>query len=244
MLKTKLSVLAVISAAFFATQTTLAEQKADQKFVDDSSYAVGVLMGKNIEQIVDSQKDIFAYNQEKLLAGVQDTLKKSGKLTDEDLQKQLKALDGYLLEQEAKISAQKAQEAKTAGETFRAEFEKKAGVKKTASGLLYKIEQAGEGESPKVEDDVKVHYKGTLTDGTVFDSSYERGQPVAFPLSQLIPAWKEAIPMLKKGGKMQIVVPPELGYGEQATGKIPANSTLIFDIELIDFKSAEKKDKK
>lgn len=244
MLKTKLSVLAVISAAFFATQTTLAEQKADQKFVDDSSYAVGVLMGKNIEQIVDSQKDIFAYNQEKLLAGVQDTLKKSGKLTDEDLQKQLKALDGYLLEQEAKISAQKAQEAKTAGEKFRAEFEKKAGVKKTESGLLYKIEQAGEGESPKVEDDVKVHYKGTLTDGTVFDSSYERGQPVAFPLSQLIPAWKEAIPMLKKGGKMQIVVPPELGYGEQATGKIPANSTLIFDIELIDFKSAEKKDKK
>ena len=241
MLKTKLSVIAIISGTFFASQAALAEQKADQKFVDDSSYAVGVLMGKNIEGVVESQKELFSYNQEKILAGVQDTLKRTGKLTDEDLQKQLKSLDAYLVEQENKIAKEKSKSTIEAGNKYRAEYEKKSGVKKTASGLLYKIEKAGEGDSPKAEDTVKVHYKGTLTDGTVFDSSYDRGEPIEFQLNQLIPGWIEAIPMLKKGGKIEIVVPPELGYGERQAGKIPASSTLIFEIELLDFKATEEK---
>lgn len=241
MLKTKLSVIAIISGTFFASQAALAEQKADQKFVDDSSYAVGVLMGKNIEGVVESQKELFSYNQEKILAGVQDTLKRTGKLTDEDLQKQLKSLDAYLVEQENKIAKEKSKSTIEAGNKYRAEYEKKPGVKKTASGLLYKIEKAGEGDSPKAENTVKVHYKGTLTDGTVFDSSYDRGEPIEFQLNQLIPGWIEAIPMLKKGGKMEIVVPPELGYGERQAGKIPASSTLIFEIELLDFKATEEK---
>ncbi|MEN2895940.1 putative FKBP-type peptidyl-prolyl cis-trans isomerase [Mannheimia haemolytica] len=88
---------------------------------------------------------------------------------------------------------------------------------------------------------MKVHYKGTLTDGTVFDSSYDRGEPIEFQLNQLIPGWIEAIPMLKKGGKMEIVVPPALAYGDRAAGKIPANSTLKFEIELLDFKAADAK---
>lgn len=238
MLKTKLSVIAMAAAAIFTAQTALAE-KADPKFVDESSYAVGVLMGKNIKDVIEAQKDVFSYNQDRILAGVQDTLKKSGKLTDEDLKKQLEALDKYLLEQESKIQAEKNKATLEAGEKYRAEYEKKAGVKKSASGLLYKIEKAGEGEQPAATDTVKVHYKGTLTDGTVFDSSYERKEPIEFQLSQLIPAWVEAIPMLKKGGKMEIVVPPQLGYGERQAGKIPANSTLIFEIELLDFKAGK-----
>ncbi|EFX92780.1 FKBP-type peptidyl-prolyl cis-trans isomerase [Actinobacillus ureae] len=241
MLKSKLSVLAVAMSVFAASQATFAEQKADQKFVDESSYAVGVLMGKNIEGVVESQKEIFSYNQDKILAGVQDTIKKTGKLTNEDLQKQLKALDTYLASQESKIAAEKSKATIEAGNKFRAEYEKKAGVKKTASGLLYKIEKAGTGESPKAEDTVKVHYKGTLTDGTVFDSSYDRGEPIEFQLNQLIPGWIEAIPMLKKGGKMEIVLPPQLGYGDRQAGKIPASSTLKFEIELLDFKAAEAK---
>lgn len=238
MLKTKLSVIAMAAAAIFTAQTALAE-KADPKFVDESSYAVGVLMGKNIKDVIEAQKDVFSYNQDRILAGVQDTLKKSGKLTDEDLKKQLEALDKYLLEQESKIQAEKNKATLEAGEKYRAEYEKKSGVKKSASGLLYKIEKAGEGEQPAATDTVKVHYKGTLTDGTVFDSSYERKEPIEFQLSQLIPAWVEAIPMLKKGGKMEIVVPPQLGYGERQAGKIPANSTLIFEIELLDFKAGK-----
>lgn len=234
----KLSVLAVMTGAVFASQNVLAENPSTQ-FVDDSSYAVGVLMGKNIEGVIESQKEIFSYNQERILAGVQDTLKKTGKLTDEDLQKQLKALDAYLLDKENAIQAEKDKKTVEAGDKFRAEYEKKSGVKKTASGLLYKIEKAGEGESPKATDTVKVHYKGTLPDGTVFDSSYDRGEPIEFQLNQLIPAWVEAIPMLKKGGKMEIVLPPQLGYGDRPAGKIPANSTLKFEIELLDFKAAK-----
>lgn len=240
MLKTKLSAVALIAGAILTAQTALANN-ADPKFVDESSYAVGVLMGKNIEGVIESQKNLFNYNQDRILAGVQDTLKKSGKLTEEDLKKQLEALDKYLLEQETKIQAEKNKATLEAGDKFRADYEKKAGVKKTASGLLYKIEKAGEGDSPKKEDTVKVHYKGTLTDGTVFDSSYDRGEPIEFQLNQLIPGWIEAIPMLKKGGKMEIVVPPQLGYGDRQAGRIPANSTLVFEIELLDFKATDKK---
>lgn len=240
MLKTKLSTIAMIAGAVLATNA-MAEQKAEPKFIDDSSYAVGVLMGKNIEGVIESQKEMFTYNQDKILAGVQDTLKKTGKLTDEDLQKQLKALDSYLSAKEAEIKAEKEKVTVASGDKFRADYKKQAGVKETASGLLYKIEKAGEGSSPKAEDTVKVHYKGTLTDGTVFDSSYERGEPIEFQLNQLIPGWIEAIPMLKKGGKMEIVLSPALGYGERAAGKIPANSTLKFEIELLDFKSAGSK---
>ncbi|MGX3021236.1 FKBP-type peptidyl-prolyl cis-trans isomerase [Ursidibacter sp. B-7004-1] len=238
MLKTKLSAIAIVAGTIFTAQTALAN-KADPKFVDESSYAVGVLMGKNIEGVIESQKNVFSYNQERILAGVQDTLKKSGKLTDEDLKKQLEALDKYLLEQETKIQAEKNKATTESGDKYRADYEKKAGVKKTESGLLYKIEKVGEGESPKATDTVKVHYKGTLTDGTVFDSSYERKEPIEFQLNQLIPGWIEAIPMLKKGGKMEIVLPPQLGYGDRQAGKIPANSTLIFEIELLDFKPAK-----
>ncbi|WP_301098465.1 FKBP-type peptidyl-prolyl cis-trans isomerase [Otariodibacter sp.] len=239
MLKTKLSVLAFATSALFLSQATFAKD-ADSKFIDESSYAVGVLMGKNIEGVIESQKDIFSYDQDRILAGVQDTIKKTGKLTDEDLQKQLQALDNYLQEKEAAIKAEKDKTTIEEGNKFRANYEKQDGVKKSASGLLYKIEKAGEGNSPKAEDIVKVHYKGTLTDGTVFDSSYDRGEPIEFQLNQLIPAWIEAIPMLKKGGKMEIVVPPQLGYGDRQAGKIPANATLKFEIELLDFKPASK----
>lgn len=233
----KRTALAVLASSFMAT-SSMAEQ-ADPKFVDESSYAVGVLMGKNLEGIMETQKEFFTYNQDRVIAGVQDTLKKTGKLTDEDLQKQLQALDNYLSEKEEKMLAEKSKETLAAGDKFRADYEKKSGVKKTTSGLLYKIEKAGEGASPKPTDTVKVHYKGTLTDGTEFDSSYTRGEPIEFQLNQLIPAWIEAIPMLKKGGKMEIVAAPELAYGNRQAGRIPANSTLIFEIELLDF--SEKK---
>ncbi|AHG85341.1 Peptidyl-prolyl cis-trans isomerase [Bibersteinia trehalosi USDA-ARS-USMARC-190] len=230
--------LAILVAGVMAATSAFAD-KQDPKFVDDSSYAVGVLMGKNLEGIIDSQKAFFSYNEDRIVAGVQDTLKKTGKLTDEDLQKQLKALDDYLSAQESKLQAEKNKETIEAGNKFRAEYEKQSGVKKTASGLLYKIEKAGEGDSPKAEDTVKVHYKGTLTDGSVFDSSYERGEPIEFQLSQLIPAWVEAIPMLKKGGKMEIVAAPELAYGDRQAGRIPASSTLKFEVELLDFTPAK-----
>lgn len=239
MLKTKLSLVAVMVTAIFATQSVFAEQKVDTKFIDDSSYALGFTMGESLSQVVEAQKDFIVYNKEQMKMGVKDALSNSGKLSNEQLKEKLTALDTFLKEKyAAKAKAQNEGTIK-AGKEYRDSYAKKDGVKETKSGLLYKIEKVGEGASPKVEDTVKVHYEGTLTNGEVFDSSYKRGEPIEFQLSQLIPAWKEAIPMLKKGGKMEIVLPPELGYGENPAGKIPPHSTLIFKIELLDFKSAK-----
>jgi FKBP-type peptidyl-prolyl cis-trans isomerase len=113
---------------------------------------------------------------------------------------------------------------------------KAEGVKTLASGLQYKVIHAGDvaGPKPATGDEVKVHYEGALTDGTVFDSSYERGVPASFPLQGLVPAWKEALVMMRPGDEWTLYVPPELGYGAEDKGPIPGNSVMIFRIELID----------
>jgi FKBP-type peptidyl-prolyl cis-trans isomerase FklB len=120
------------------------------------------------------------------------------------------------------------------GETFLAENGKKEGVKTLASGLQYKVVKAGTGKTPKATDTVKVHYNGTLVDGTVFDSSIQRGEPASFPVNQVIAGWTEALQLMKEGDKWQLYIPAKLAYGEQgAGGKIGPNSTLIFDVELL-----------
>lgn len=115
-------------------------------------------------------------------------------------------------------------------------------MKKTASGLLYKVENAGTGDAPKDSDTVVVNYKGTLADGTEFDNSYKRGEPLSFRLDGVIPGWTEGLKQIKKGGKITLVIPPELAYGKAGVPGIPANSTLIFDVELLDVKAAAKAD--
>ena len=124
------------------------------------------------------------------------------------------------------------------GEAFLKENAKKEGVKTTASGLQYKVLKEGEGKSPKATDTVKVHYKGTLIDGTEFDSSYKRGEPIEFPLNGVIPGWTEGVQLMKEGAKYQFTIPSKLGYGVRGTpgGPIPSNATLIFEVELIQVK--------
>ena len=126
---------------------------------------------------------------------------------------------------------------KTEGDKYLEDNKKKSGVKTTASGLQYKVEKEGTGATPKATDMVTVNYRGTLIDGTEFDSSYKRGQPATFPVNGVIKGWTEALQLMKQGSKYQLFIPAALAYGERAMGPdIGPNSTLIFEVELQDVK--------
>jgi len=128
----------------------------------------------------------------------------------------------------------KAADNKQLGDTFLSENLKSDGVQSTASGLQYQVLQAGSGIAhPKATDRVKVHYHGTLIDGTVFDSSVDRGEPITFGLNQVIPGWTEGLQLMVEGEKTRLFIPSSLGYGDRSAGKIQPGSTLIFDVELI-----------
>ena len=142
-------------------------------------------------------------------------------------------------EQRAQQQAEKnkmAEENKKAGEAFLAENMKKEGVVALDSGLQYKVIKAGDGPKPKKTDAVSCHYRGTLLDGTQFDSSYDRGQPAQFRVDQLIPGWTEALQLMPTGSKWELYIPSYLAYGARPAGQISPNSTLIFELELIEIK--------
>ena len=126
------------------------------------------------------------------------------------------------------------------GQEFLSKQAKESAVKKTASGLLYKVLKKGTGAKPSSTDTVEVNYKGTLIDGTEFDSSYTRGKPVSFPLNRVIPGWTEGLQLMPVGSKYKFTIPSELAYGERDLGKIPANSTLVFEVDLLEIQSDEK----
>ena len=142
-------------------------------------------------------------------------------------------------EKQKAISEAKAETNIAEGEKFLAENAEREGVTVTDSGLQYEVMSEGDGASPTAEDTVTVHYKGTLLDGTEFDSSYSRGEPATFPLSRVIPGWTEGVQLMKVGSKFKFFIPSELAYGERSTGKITPNSTLVFEVELLDVASAE-----
>ena len=130
--------------------------------------------------------------------------------------------------------AAKAEAAAAAGRDYLAENAKREGVTVLASGLQYEVLVQGSGAKPSADDQVRTHYHGTLIDGTVFDSSYERGQPAEFPVGGVIPGWVEALQLMNAGSKWRLHVPSELAYGAQAIGSIPPHSVLVFDVELLD----------
>ncbi|MGF1699956.1 FKBP-type peptidyl-prolyl cis-trans isomerase [Photobacterium makurazakiensis] len=207
---------------------------------DKAAYAIGASLAQYLAANLDQQKELgLELNREQVLAGVSDVFADKSRLTPEETQQALQDLDTRVSE----IVQQKAQaDAEVnikAGDDYRAEFEKQEGVVKTDSGLLYQVETQGEGDKPAATDTVQVHYKGMLTDGTEFDSSYKRNQPATFPLNQVIPGWTEGVQLMPVGSKFTFVIPPELAYGSQANPSIPANSTLVFEVELLEIVKAE-----
>ena len=133
-----------------------------------------------------------------------------------------------------------AEENKTKGVDFLEKNKEKEGVKTTESGLQYKVIKEGEGKAPQVTDKVKVHYKGRLMDGKEFDSSYKRNKPAEFALNAVIAGWKEGITLMKEGGKYELYIPSELGYGERSLPNIPPNSVLVFEVELLEVMGGKK----
>ncbi|MDW2372666.1 FKBP-type peptidyl-prolyl cis-trans isomerase, partial [Vibrio sp. 1078-1] len=172
-------------------------------------------------------------NKDLVLKGIEDVFKGNAELNEEETRAALESLDKRVAEKMQAQAAEIAAAAKKAGDDFRAEFEKQEGVVKTDTGLLYQVITLAEGEKPKDTDTVQVHYKGTLIDGTQFDSSYDRGEPATFPLNRVIPGWTEGVQLMPVGSKFKFVIPPELAYGDQDTPSIPANSTLVFEVELL-----------
>ena len=150
--------------------------------------------------------------------------------------------EAFMAKRQAAATAEQAQVAtanKAQGDAFLATNAKAEGVQVTASGLQYKVVTEGTGAKPKATDTVTVHYRGTLLDGSEFDSSYSRGEPISIPLNQVIPGWTEGVPLMSVGSKYTFWIKPELGYGAQGGGRIPPQSTLVFDVELIGIEGAQ-----
>ncbi|PYI90916.1 MAG: hypothetical protein DME97_15380 [Verrucomicrobia bacterium] len=214
----------------------LAQDKAqlkDQK--DKASYSIGYDIGETFK------KQNVELNPDTLFGGLKDALAgKEALLTKEEREKTLQAFQKEMMEKQIAASKEAATKNAAEGEKFLAENKKKEGVKTTASGLQYKALKEGAGPSPKETDTVVTNYRGTLIDGTEFDSSYKRNEPATFQVNRVIKGWIEALQLMKPGAKYQLVIPSSLAYGERGAGQlIGPNATLIFEVELLSIKPPE-----
>lgn len=224
-----------------ATASNPAFKNDDQK----SAYALGASLGRYMENSLKEQEKLgIKLDKAQLIAGVQDAFADKSKLSDQEIEQTLQAFETRVKTAAQQKMEKDASENEAKGKAYRDTFAKEKGVKTSKSGLLYKVEKAGTGETPKDSDTVVVNYKGTLIDGKEFDNSYTRGEPLSFRLDGVIPGWTEGLKNIKKGGKIQLVIPPDLAYGKTGVPGIPANSTLVFDVELLDIKPAPKADAK
>lgn len=209
----------------------------------DESYAVGVGLGAGVKKDLMRPESGVKFNLEQFEQGVVATLNKGeAKYTQQQIsdamgafQQRMMMVQMQEMQKQQQEARKAAQEQRDKAEAYLAENAKKPGIKTTDTGLQYEVLEEGTGKSPTLEDEVTVHYVGKLADGTEFDSSYKRGEPTTFPLKDLVPAWKEALPMMKVGGKSRLYVPPALGYGAQGKPPvIPPNAVMIFELELVD----------
>jgi FKBP-type peptidyl-prolyl cis-trans isomerase FklB len=197
------------------------------------SYSIGVSIGKSVK------RDLLDVNPDLVAQGIKDVLA-GGKmlLTDEEMVAVFTALQQDLVAKQAEAKKVLAEKNLKEGEQFLAENAKKEGVVTQPSGLQYKVITDGTGKKAKPTDTVTVHYRGTMIDGTEFDSSYKRNEPATLPVEGIVPGWAEGLSLMKVGSKWQLFIPSKLAYGEEGAGDaIGPNVTLIFDVELLDAKN-------
>jgi FKBP-type peptidyl-prolyl cis-trans isomerase FklB len=228
--------IAIVTVAL--ASTGFAQEKTELKDTRDKvSYSIGLDIGSTFKK---QKMDI---NLDTLNKGLKDGVSGAKPLLTEDEVKQtMTAYSKEMTEKQMNANKEAGMKNAAAGEVFLTENKKKAGIKTTASGLQYKVLKEGTGPTPKATDSVTTNYRGTLIDGTEFDSSYKRGEPATFPVSGVIKGWTEALQLMKVGSKYQLFVPYSLAYGERGAGQdIGPNETLIFEVELLGIKAPEAK---
>ncbi len=232
---TVLPLLAAGAIAFSLTSCGGGVSKPSLKTdVDSVSYAIGVNTGLNYKQNLETFPGGTA-NVDDMIAGFANALKGD---TTMDAQEAVAIIQNYFQNAEKK----EADKNKAEGQAFLEKNQKANGIVTTESGLQYKVETQGEGPVPTANDVVKVNYTGKLLDGTVFDSSVERGEPAQFGVSQVIPGWTEALQLMPVGSKYTLYIPSDLAYGDRQAGpKIKPNSTLVFEVELLGIEPQDKK---
>lgn len=225
-------VMSSISMAYAADAPTTKLTTKQEKL----AYSIGTMFGSRMSQ---DFKDLDIKTFEK---GFQDGYAgKKGLMTHEEMTQAIQAFQKERMEEQQREKAKVAAEDKAKSDAWIEKMSKEKGVKKTKDGLLYKVITEGKGAKPKATDTVKVDYEGSLIDGTVFDSSYKRGEPITFPLNQVIPGWTEGLQLMPVGSKYELYIPAELAYGPGGTGPIPPNAALKFVVELHGIVKADEK---
>lgn len=229
----KKTLLAVAMTGLIAGCST-AQDSANDPALDTTpervSYGMGLVLGERMGN------DLPDLQMEQFLQGIQHGHagdEQSKRLTREEIQEALMAYQQELQQQQEQQHEGLASQNRDAGETFLAENAERDGVETTESGLQYEVIEEGDGTNPTAQDRVQVHYTGELITGEVFDSSRERGQPVTFALSQVIPGWTEGLQLMSEGARYKLFIPSDLAYGPGGNQAIGPNETLIFDVELL-----------
>jgi FKBP-type peptidyl-prolyl cis-trans isomerase FklB len=220
-LLTSASLVALLGAAPLALA---APETEDERL----GYSLGVTLGQSIQQdVTDLDVDAFTQAISDVFAGGELAM------SDEEMAEALMAFQQEAMAAREAETAQQAEANRAEGEAYLAENAEQEGVTITDSGLQHRELESGDGDTPGADDTVEVHYEGKLIDGTVFDSSYERGEPVRFQVGQVIQGWQEALQLMSVGDTWEIVIPSDLAYGDQGQGPIGPHETLIFTVELL-----------
>ena len=221
----------ILAVLIFTMNTWATELDTDEKKL---GYIIGMDIGKSLRE------QGTAVDLDTLVTVIRATYK--GEELAMTAEEAAQVRKDYIEKRQAEQKAEAAAAGQTnlvAGQEFLAENAKKEGVQTTASGLQYKVETMGTGPKPAATDTVKVHYRGTLLDGTEFDSSYARNEPISFGLNRVIAGWTEGVQLMPVGSKFTFYIAPDLAYGEGGGGPIPPNSTLVFEVELLDIETPE-----